>query len=262
MYVPKIPPPPSIPPQILTNISGEVIGYICRTIAYNNTASLVLYLLQSIFLLLPPVLFAASLYMVFSRILRSIPGAESYSPISPRWCTRIFLLGDWICLNIQSTGGGLTGSSNAKLVDVGQWIVVVGLLMQVLIFVGFMWCCIVFHSRFRGSSQASQTQVPWERILYMLYGTSILISVRNVFRLVEYIMGKGSYLFAHEWPIYAFDGVLMLVVMVVFLVWYPDQLKRGRTESMIELRSESGGDGTGDERKVERTGMPGFGRGV
>jgi hypothetical protein len=73
----------------------------------------------------------------------------------------------------------------------------------------------------------------------MLYGTSIVISIRNIFRLVEFIAGHDSYLFLNEWPVYVFDGVLMLVVMVVFYVWYPPQLQTDvGTESMMELTSE------------------------
>jgi hypothetical protein len=73
----------------------------------------------------------------------------------------------------------------------------------------------------------------------MLYGTSVVISIRNIFRLVEFIAGHDSYLFLNEWPVYVFDGVLMLVVMVVFYVWYPPRLQTDvGTESTIELTSE------------------------
>jgi hypothetical protein len=183
--------------------------------------------------------------MVYSRIVRSVNGAR-FSIISPRLCTRIFVLGDWICLNIQSTGGGLT--ANEKLVHIGDPIVVAGLGIQIIIFVGFMYCCILFHIRFKRYLKESgeSVDVPWESVVNMLYVNSLLISVRNVFRLIEYVMGKGSYLFAHEWPIYVFDGALMAVVMMGFAARYPDLLRRGRTESMIELRSE---DQAVDERE-------------
>jgi hypothetical protein len=221
--------------------TGEPIGYLSRALATNNTASLILYLLQALFLLLPPVLFAASLYMVYSRIVRSV-NAERFSLISPRSCTRIFVLGDLVCLNIQSTGGGLT--ANEKLVHIGDAIVVAGLGIQIIIFVGFMCCCVVFHVRFKRYLKESgeSVAVPWEGVVNMLYATSLLISVRNVFRLVEYVMGKGSYLFANEWPTYVFDGALMALVMLGFAVRYPDLLTGRRTESMIELRSEVGED--------------------
>ncbi|KAF1917550.1 RTA1 like protein-domain-containing protein [Ampelomyces quisqualis] len=218
---------------------GEVAGYVCRVLAFNNTGSLALFVCQALLLLLPPVLFAASLYMVYSRVVRSVSGAR-FSLISPVWCTRIFVIGDWFCLNIQSTGGGLT--ANVKHQEIGDGIVVAGLALQILLFCFFLGCCVKFHINFSKHLKASgeSTDVPWKMILQMLYATSAIISARNIFRLVEYIMGKGSYLFAYEWPIYVFDGALMLIVMVVFYVWYPDQLVWERTESMIELTSDGG----------------------
>ena len=177
--------------------------------------------------------------MVYSRVVRSVSGAR-FSIISPIWCTRIFVIGDLFCLNIQSTGGGLT--ANDERAKIGDAIVVAGLALQILVFCFFVWCCVNFHMKFSKHLKASgeSTDVPWRTILNMLYYTSAIISARNIFRLVEYIMGKGSYLFANEWPIYVFDGALMLVVMVVFYVWYPDKLVRKKTESMIELTSDGG----------------------
>jgi hypothetical protein len=215
---------------------------------------LIPFLLQSIFLLLPPVLFAASLYMVYARVVRAVDG-EQYSPISLRWCTRFFVLGDWFCLNIQSTGAGLL--ANARLVHTGDGIIVAGLGLQCVMFVGFMYCCVVFHVRFR--KVGSRARVPWQGVLCGLYVNSVLVLVRNTFRLVEYVMGKGSYLFEHEWPIYVFDGALMLGVMVVFLVWYPSRLQTGGEEDMIELAGEE----LRNRNREKGTGgsaMPGFGR--
>lgn len=86
-------------------------------------------------------------------------------------------------------------------------------------------------------------------MLNMLYTVSALISIRNVFRLVEYVMGKGSYLFANEWPVYVFDGALMLVVMGVYYVWYPDQLVLNQGgESVAELTGD--GERVGPEGRV------------
>ncbi|KAH8690994.1 RTA1 like protein-domain-containing protein [Phaeosphaeriaceae sp. PMI808] len=222
----------------------EVVGYASRAIGTNNTDSLIPFLLQGIFLLLPPVFFAASLYMVYSRVVRAVQG-EHFSLFSPRWSTRIFVVSDLICLNIQSTGGGLL--ANPENVKIGDAIIVSGLGLQCLIFIGFMYCCIRFHIQFRAHlvSLARPTEITWEPILYMLYSTSILILVRNIYRLVEYVMGKGSYLFMHEWTVYIFDGVLMLIVMLVYLVWYPDRLQERGTNSMMEL---TGGNDISDDQ--------------
>lgn len=216
---------------------GEVLGYASRAVATYYTGSLVPFLLQAIFILLPPCLFAGTLYMVYSRVVRAV-GGEAHSLISPRWCTYIFVAGDLLCLNIQSTGAGFL--PKPKLENVGNGIIVAGLGLQVLIFAGFMWCCVLFHKKFRAhlAQTGEAVSISWEAVLYMLYATSVVISIRNIFRLVEFIAGHDSYLFLNEWPVYMFDGVLMILVMVGFYNWYPPQLDANTTDSMIELTSE------------------------
>jgi hypothetical protein len=217
--------------------SVDAIGYASRAIATHQSGSLVPFLLQAIFLLLPPCLFAATLYMVYARLVRGVHG-EQFSLIPPRWCTRIFVIGDLLCLNIQSTGAGFL--PKLKMRVAGNCIVIAGLALQILIFAGFMWCCLLFHKRFRGQLAAQRRTVDlrWEPTVWMLYGTSIFISSRNIFRLVEFVTGDdGGYLFHNEWPIYVFDGALMLLVMIGFYIWYPSTVSIIATNSAIELTS-------------------------
>lgn len=49
---------------------------------------------------------------------------------------------------------------------------------------------------------------------------------RNVFRVVEFIMGFEAGFFANnEWPLYVFDAALMILVMAGFFLWYPSHLQ-------------------------------------
>lgn len=191
------------------------------------------FIVQAVFLLLPPVLFAATLYMVYARVVRSVQG-ERFSMITPRWTTRIFVIGDWLCLNIQSGGAGLTPKSH--LAHIGDVIIIAGLGLQVLMFAAFLLCCVAFHIRFRAHLKHTKgsSHLPWQSCLGMLYATSLLIQVRNIFRMVEYAMGSGGYLSRNEWPTYTFDGGLMLVVMICYLVWFLKQFQAGGDGS-IEL---------------------------
>ncbi|KAH7355509.1 RTA-like protein [Pyrenochaeta sp. MPI-SDFR-AT-0127] len=176
--------------------------------------------------------------MVYSRVVRAIHG-EHFSLITPRWCTWFFVGGDLLCLNIQSTGAGFLPKPHLE--KVGNGVIVAGLMLQVLIFAGFMYCCLLFHRNFRThlAGTGGSVNIPWESVLNMLYGTSVIISIRNIFRLVEFIAGHDSYLFKNEWPVYVFDGVLMLVIMIVFYIWYPPQLQDGQTDSGIEPTGEN-----------------------
>lgn len=151
-----------------------MIGYVARALAYNATGSMAFFIIQAIFLLLPPVLFAATLYMVYGRVVRSV-GGERFSMISPLWTTQFFVIADVVCLNIQSTGAGLTPKD--KLARIGDALIIAGLGLQVLIFALFLVCCLVFHARFQAYLRRSKNEcdLPWQACLGMLYATSLLI---------------------------------------------------------------------------------------
>ena len=223
----------------------EVIGFAVRAICHNTTGSLVNFLLQGIFLVLPPVFFAASLYMVYTRILRAT-GREDCSIITSRWSTRLFLIADFACLNIQGNGAGLFGSRTPKVQLAGQYIVSAGTAIHVLVFVAFVYLCVVFHRRFNAylASSGNTTDIPWRASLKMLYWTSAAITVRNVFRTVEYAMGNGEYLYSTEWPLYVLDSSPMLLVMIAFFIWYPSDLNAPGRNEALELSSR--GDSAGE----------------
>jgi hypothetical protein len=52
--------------------------------------------------------------MVNARIVRAVHG-EQFSLVSPRWCTCIFVVGDLLCLNVQSTEVGFLPKPKMKV---------------------------------------------------------------------------------------------------------------------------------------------------
>jgi hypothetical protein len=176
----------------------EFIGYAARASAHDKTGKLIPYVIQNTFILLAPVLFAASIYMVLGRIIRSIPNGEAHSIIRPKLLTRLFVIGDVLSLAIQGSGAGMmvTGE-HAKL---AQAIVVVGLVFQIAIFSVFCATAVIFHRRMRRSTSPVLTEsavaantMQWQEALYMLYAVSGLIMLRSVFRVIEFIMGVDGY---------------------------------------------------------------------
>lgn len=205
------------------------MGYVGRAIAYNSTGELIPYVLQSTLLLLAPVLFAASLYMTLSRIIRAVNGAHC-SLIRPQWLTRIFVFGDAFSFLIQASGAGLrvkAGSGDGTTdPNLGSNIIVGGLIFQILIFGIFIITALRFHVKF-SKDQASTIvrDVDWQGSLYMLYVTSAMVMIRNIFRVAEYAMGSDGYLLGIEWGVYVFDASLMTITMAWFFWKYPSQLK-------------------------------------
>ena len=67
-----------------------------------------------------------------------------------------------------------------------------------------------------------------------LYVASLFIMVRSMFRVVEYIQGRGGYLMSKEVWLYIFDGVLMFCVTVLFNVVHPSIAVPGRKGKVAE----------------------------
>jgi len=165
--------------------------------------------------------------MILGRVIRAMEG-EKWCIVSVRWLTKIFVGGDITCFLIQGSGGGiLSQATTQKDVDLGEHIILGGLILQIAVFVVFIVVAFLYHIRVRPHlrNMSRAATLPWQRYLLMLYAVSLLILVRNVFRVIEYAMGSGGYLLTHEWTLYVFDACLMTVVMGVSLAWYRSDLK-------------------------------------
>ncbi|KAJ5737240.1 RTA1 like protein [Penicillium malachiteum] len=212
----------------------EIIGYATRIDSHNNTGKLMPYCIQAVFILLGPALFAASVYMVLARIIRSVH-AEQHSVLPLNWVTKTFVLSDVVTFLVQAGGSGMMVSSS--LTHIGQGIVIAGLALQVVSFCLFIVTAYVFQTRMRRNPTAEvfDNDVPWKQHLYSLYAISALIVVRSIFRVVEYAMGNDGYPLTNEWTLYLFDGVPMFAAMVIFAIWYPSDLKSFLVEKPLPM---------------------------
>lgn len=199
-----------------------MVGYGVRAGAHNNTGKLMPFVVQNMFLLVAPVLFAASIYMILGRIITSVRG-DKYSPVKPSNITLTFVLGDVLSFLIQGGGAGLSVVQNPSLAKWAERIVVIGLLFQIIMFALFGVLSVIFHRRMRRAPTAESyaATFSWEAGLYTLYALSVLIMARSIFRVVEYCQGHAGYALSHEWTLYVFDSVLMFAVTVIFAWKFP-----------------------------------------
>lgn len=181
------------------------------------------YVIQSTFILVAPALFAASVYMVLGRIIRSL-GAECLSVVPVKWLTKIFVCGDVVSFVVQA--GGASAMVTLDSMETGEYIILGGLFVQIIVFGLFAVTAAIFHKRYvrLRSVEAASGDQRWKDLMIMLYAISALIMVRSVFRVVEYIMGHDGYLLRNEWTLYVFDGVLMFGVVVMFGWRFPGDL--------------------------------------
>jgi hypothetical protein len=136
--------------------------------------------------------------------------------------------------------------------NLGEDVTVAGLAVQLAFFSVFMVTCGIFHHRIRqrptqqvatiSARLREQKRRGWETILVGLYVASLLILVRSIFRVIEYVQGNDGYLISHEVFMYVFDSALMFLTMVVMNLCHPSMIlvgsQKGRDAEMRALETE------------------------
>ncbi|CAI7654469.1 unnamed protein product [Penicillium pancosmium] len=225
----------------------ETVGYIGRAMSANQSPNWTTgpYIIQSTLLLIAPALFAASIYMELGRVILLVRG-ERFSIVRVNWLTKIFVAGDVLSFLMQASGAGLMvtaangGSSSSA--STGKTVIVGGLFVQILFFGIFLLSAIIFQHRLtssRGGGYVSSIDhLPWRKHMFALHTSSVLILIRSVVRVIEYVQGTDGFVMSNEVFIYAFDGLLMWIMLVIFVVVHPCEV--GALLKREKLRSGRG----------------------
>lgn len=121
-------------------------------------------------------------------------------------------------------GGGMLASAktNKKEFDLANNIIIGGLVLQLLWFGLFVVIALIFHRRMMlaPTARSYQSDIKWRSYLHALYVASVLIILRNIFRLIEYCQGSSGYLLTTEVFVYCLDALPMFLVVAWFLWKY------------------------------------------
>lgn len=191
------------------------LGYVARYFSANAPADLGPYIIQSLFIILPPSLYAATIYIIFGRLVVFVK-APAASLIRPTRITKIFVVGDVIAFFMQAGGGGMM--AQVSMADLGQKLMLVGLFVQLFFFVFFLVISIVFWIRTRHSPARytmGEGRNSWYALLMLLLGAAVVIIFRCLFRIFEFAQGHDGYLASHEVYLYLFDALPMAGVQIV-----------------------------------------------
>uniref|UniRef100_A0A8H7K4S7 RTA1 like protein n=1 Tax=Bionectria ochroleuca TaxID=29856 RepID=A0A8H7K4S7_BIOOC len=201
----------------------QVFGYIVRCLSISQKPDYEKnpFIIQQILILLAPALYAASIYMILGRMILLVH-AESYSLIRRSWLTKIFVSGDIVSMVVQGAGGGFMAAADTlDKQQAGSNIIVGGLFIQLAIFGLFI--------------TSVRLAVPWRRYILVLYGVSALIMARSIFRVVEFIDGKGGELMSNEIYVYVLDALLMFFVSVILNIFHPSSVISAKASYETQL---------------------------
>ncbi|KAJ0426849.1 RTA1 like protein-domain-containing protein [Aspergillus carlsbadensis] len=218
----------------------EAAGYAARIFSHYDTLALGPYIVQTMLILVAPPLFAASIYMTLGRLIVNL-GAEKASIIRVKYITKIFVVGDVVSFLLQCGGGGYMAAGSLSAMETGEQIVIAGLAVQLAFFGFFIVASAIFHYRVRANANKNTLYSPaplstdssarvsgsWEGMLWCLYGACMLIFIRSVFRVIEFVQGNDGYIMRREWLLYVFDAVLMAAQAILLVLVYPGRVVAG-----------------------------------
>lgn len=99
-------------------------------------------------------------------------------------------------------------------------------LQQIFIFI-FLFLAYKFHMEMLHDLPKSE-QPPVLHLLYAVYAALTLITIRIIFRLIEYSQGYSSGIPQHEAYQYVFDSTIMLFALLVFNIMHPGRVMPGK----------------------------------
>ncbi|KAJ4027495.1 hypothetical protein NW761_012577 [Fusarium oxysporum] len=220
----------------------ETTGFIGRAIGADQAPNYTFgpYVMQTLLLLLGPTCYAASIYIILGRLIQLLK-AEKYSLIRPNWLTKIFLLGDIISIALQGIGGGkLVNADTPDDRTTGENIIIAGLTVQILFFGLFITVTGLFHFRFLNSkARTSSLETNGQRSLAVIYAASVLILIRSLFRMIEYIEGHDGELQSKEVYVLVLDGIPMVIASIMFNVLHPSRFLDISSKDVTDSEAEA-----------------------
>lgn len=223
---------------IIVSALLQTVNYIFRVVSIKNPTSDAPAIIWFVLILIAPLWTNAYVYMVMGRMVYNFTSTAKLAGIKAWRFTLYFVLLDIVAFLAQLAGASSAAGPHTPRDQVlrGVHIYMGGIgLQQAFIFL-FVFLAIKFHRGLLREAQTSKTSQAL-RLLYVLYAALFLITVRIIFRLVEYSDGIDSTIPNHEAYQYCFDSLPMLVALVLFNIYHPGKIMPGK-ESDFPSRKE------------------------
>jgi len=201
----------------------ETSGLTLRVFSVLNTTSTTFGIPSQLLILLSPLWINAFLYVLMSRLVYFFVPEKRVAGISARRLSLCFVLLDITAFLMQAGGGSMISSTTPSTALRGIHIYMGGIGLQQFFVLGFTGLVIRFHykmNRLTGSTE-------WKRPLYVMYASLALITLRIVYRLIEFSSGVYSPLTMHEAPFYCLEALPMFAALLLWNIFHPGQVLVG-----------------------------------
>jgi len=202
---------------IVVGGSWETAGFVFRAISTQNITSDTFVFPSQILILLSPLWINAFDYMILGRIVYCFLPAKKIFGIKAARLALCFVLLDVTSFIIQAAGGILTQSKDPKTIQRGLHIYMAGIAFQEVFVLVFVALAIKLYIELKFEVESTE----WRTLLRILFATLALITIRIIYRFVEFAQGVSSNLTNYEVYFYVLEALPMIFSLVLFNVCHP-----------------------------------------
>ncbi|CAM1501207.1 Fc.00g103690.m01.CDS01 [Cosmosporella sp. VM-42] len=222
------------------------IGWIMREIATLHPGNLPIFIIQSIFIYLAPPIYSAAEYNTLGRLMHYLP---MHSIVNPNRIVYIFVFLGSLVEVLTAIGSswmaGAQGKDDQDLYVKGATCISIAVVLQALVELAFILMVGILHYRCVRAKMLSRNV---RTVFIMLYGTSILILIRCVFRSVESFQlrsilddggDKNAALLKHEWPLYVFETIPVVLYTYWLNVIHPGRFLPNNQRQYLDFDGQT-----------------------
>ncbi|KAI8679366.1 hypothetical protein NCS57_00214600 [Fusarium keratoplasticum] len=222
----------------------EMMAFIFRALSTKDQQSKGIYLVFQIFILLAPIWVNAYAYMTLGRMVYYFLPWRSILGMPAATLAAIFVGLDIVSFIVQLIGGSMAGpGAPPQEQQRAIHIYMGGIGLQEFFIVLFVGLCIRFQTKMHklkgpGGFKDFITS-SWGMLITALYFSLAMISIRIIYRLIEFSggMGEDNALVTHEIYFYLLEAVPMFLALLVFNFVHPGRIMTGPHSDMPGLFS-------------------------
>ncbi|KAF1811861.1 hypothetical protein P152DRAFT_377881, partial [Eremomyces bilateralis CBS 781.70] len=221
----------------------EVAAFILRALGAWNQQNLGYLIGGNLFFLLAPLWINAFVYMTGARLIHFLVPEKRISFVKASSISKYFIWLDIFSFLIQGVGGSMLSDTDdtggTQTTRIGLIVYRVGIGIQELFILGFFAVTIQFHRQTVRLEEMGlvSPNIKWRALTWAMYVVLVLITVRIVFRIVEFSSGVSddNPLLSHEGFVLCLDALPMVLALLLTNVVHPGMVLRGPESEFTRL---------------------------
>ncbi|KAF2622403.1 hypothetical protein BU25DRAFT_212258 [Macroventuria anomochaeta] len=218
---------------VIVGVLFELTSFVCRTLGSRDQQNIGLATASQLLFLLAPLWINAFVYMTFGRLVHFFHPDRRCAGLKAPSIAKYFVWADIVSFLVQAAGGMmLNPDSDADARKIGLKVYMAGVGVQEGFIVVFTILGIKFvrdMNQIEQQGQVPENRTGWRLQMWSMFIVLILITVRIIFRLVEFTKGfePGNPMLFNEAFVYALDATPMLLALLLLGVMHPGRVLAG-----------------------------------